>query len=575
VSRRPHVHRPPVRRLVALLALTLFAFGGVVVRLAVLQVHDVGRFQALGAEQRTRIIQLPATRGEILDRNGTPLAMSLEARDVYTDPTLVTDPRREAARIAPVLGLRNAQVRADLTGAGTFDYIARNVSQAAADRLSSLRLAGIGFLPSQRRTYPSRGLASQVVGFVGVDGEGLDGLEEQYDSFLAGTPGKRTIEVSAQGQQIAGGVDDSTSPRPGGDVVLTIDRSIQFEAQQALASAVRHNHAKGGTIVVMDPVTGDIYAMATYPWFDPNDYESFRPSTRRNRAVTDTWEPGSVNKVITAAAAIETHAVSLKQRLEVPWARRVEGYTIHDSHEHPVEWMTLGDIIAQSSNVGASLIADRVGNDAMAAAFARFGYGQITGVGFPGEAAGLVPPLEDWSHITRATASFGAGVSVTPLQMASVYATIANGGLNVQPRLVRATIGGDGTERTVDPSPTRRVIRPDTADILTRMLAYVVQNGTGINAQIPGYQVAGKTGTAKKLDATGHYTNKYVASFIGFLPAAQPRVVIAAIIDEPSTIYGGIAAAPLFQEVARFAIQRLAIEPAPPVKAPPHAFPSG
>src|SRR5436190_20195074 len=211
--------------MVALLALTLFAFGGVVVRLAVLQVRDVGRFQALGAEQRTRIVQLPATRGEILDRNGTPLAMTLEARDVYADPTLVTDPRREAMRVAPVLGLRTAQVRADLNGGGTFDYIARNVDQAAADRLASLRLAGIGFLPSQRRTYPSGGLASQVLGFVGVDGEGLDGLEKQYDSFLAGTPGTRTIEVSAQGQVIAGGVDDSTAPEPGGDVVLTIDRA--------------------------------------------------------------------------------------------------------------------------------------------------------------------------------------------------------------------------------------------------------------------------------------------------------------------------------------------------------------
>jgi cell division protein FtsI (penicillin-binding protein 3) len=195
-------------------------------------------------------------------------------------------------------------------------------------------------------------------------------------------------------------------------------------------------------------------------------------------------------------------------------------------------------------------------------------------VGFPGEAAGLVPPVGDWSPITRATASFGTGVAVTPLQMASVYATIANDGLRVRPRLVRATIEADGTERAVDASPVRRVVRPATADIVTRMLAYAVQDGTGINAQIPGYQVAGKTGTAKKLDANGRYTNKYVASFIGFLPAAQPRVVIAAIIDEPSTIYGGVAAAPLFQEVARFAIQRLAIEPAAPVKLPPRAFPS-
>ena len=233
--------------------------------------------------------------------------------------------------------------------------------------------------------------------------------------------------------------------------------------------------------------------------------------------------------------------------------------------------MTIGDIIAASSNVGSSMLADRVGNEALADAFEAFGFGRTTGLGFPGEASGIMPAAEDWDFdITRATVSFGAGVAVTPVQMASVYATIANGGRWVQPRLVAGTVGADGTVTDAAASPSRRVVAPDTADLLTRMLAYVVQDGTGYNARIEGYQVAGKTGTAKKLDEDGRYTNRYVASFIGFLPARNPRVVVATILDEPDTVYGGIAAAPLFQDIARFAIQRLAIPPAPPVELPPH-----
>lgn len=565
--------RPPVHRLVVLLVAMCLALGGIVTRLVMLQVRESGAFAALGAEQRIRTEDLPATRGDILDREGTPLAITLEARDIYANPALVTDPAGEAAQIAPVLGVGVKDVRAALRGEGTFVYVQRQADRDLAQQVADLHLAGIGFLPAAVRDYPAGSLASQVLGFVGIDGSGLSGLEQEYDPLLAGTPGERTIELSAQGQEIAGGVDVTRAPQPGGDLVLTIDRQIQFQAQRYLRTAVIQNHAKGGTIIVMDPHTGDIYAMASYPWFDPNRFADAPRDAWRNRAVTDTWEPGSVNKIITAAAAIETKTVSPTERFEVPATRAVDGYVIHDAEAHPTEEMMLGDIIAKSSNVGASLVADRVGSPEMASYFARFGYGQPTGVGFPGEAAGMMPPLAGWTALTRATASFGAGVSVTPLQMAGVYATIANDGTWVQPRLVRATAGPDGVMREVAPSPTREVLHPATADLLTRMLAYAVADGTGENAQIMGYQVAGKTGTAKKLDDRGRYTNRYVASFIGFLPASQPRVVVAAIIDEPRTVYGGVAAAPLFQQVARYAIQRLGIEPAPPVRLPPHAIP--
>lgn len=565
--------RPPVRRLIALLVCLGLALGVVVVRLAGLELGRSGQLGALGAEQRMRERSLPASRGSILDRSEVPLALTLDARDVYADPSQVVDPDTEAAQVAEILGIDPRRTREALETEGTFVYLARQVERDVADRLAAQALPGIGFQDSDLRYYPGGTLAAQVLGFVGVDGTGLAGLESEYDSELAGVPGERLVEVGAHGQEIAGGIDVVTPPKPGADVVLTIDRQIQFLAQQYLRRAVRENDAKGGTVIVMDPLTGDIYAMASFPTFDPNRFISAGPMDRLNRAVTSAWEPGSVNKIITAAAALETRSATPTQRFQVPWTRRIDSYTIHDAEPHPVESMTIGDIIAHSSNVGASILADRVGNVGMQQYFARFGYGTPTGIGFPGESSGILPSGE-WRDITRATASFGAGVAVTPLQMASVYATVANGGTWVQPRLVVGRRDAYGTFHEAPASATRQVLRPETAALLTRMLAYVVEDGTGRSASIPGYQVAGKTGTTKKLDGHGDYTDRYVASFVGFLPAAKPRVVILAIIDEPSTIYGGVAAAPLFQDIARYAIQRLGIEPADPVALPPHALPA-
>ena len=568
------MRRPPAHRLVIVLAIMVFALAGVVARLGVLQVRQAGAYVELGWDQRVRTVSIAADRGEIVDRNGAPLALSLEARDVYADPRYVTDPAGEAATIARILGLRRTderELRLALQADGSFVYVARRVDQEVADVLEAEGLPGIGFLPSSKRYYPAGSLGSQLLGFTDVDGLGIAGLEKQYESVLAGTAGERTSELSPLGQVIAGGLDVVEAPIPGEDLVLTIDREIQFQAQQHLRRAVEENRAAGGTIVVMDPRTGDIYAMANYPWFDPNRIGEFDPTTYRNRAVTDLWEPGSVNKVITAAAALETGEVGLADVFAVPATRDIDGYTIHDSHPHAITSMTLADIIAESSNIGSSLVADRVGSERMASYFSRFGFGEATGIGFPGEQGGLMPDVSQWTDVTRATVSFGSGVAVTPMQMASVYATVANGGEWVQPRLVAGTRTADGSVQAVATSPTRRVIDPSTAEALTRMLAYVVADGTGANARIPGYQVAGKTGTAKKLE-DGKYVQRYVASFIGFLPASEPRVVVAAILDEPATVYGGVAAAPLFQDVARYAIQRLGIETAPAVPLPRHAL---
>ena len=561
------------RRLIVLLAVMLLAFGSIAARLAVLQVGDQSSLEALGLSQRVKTFDLPATRGQILDRRGVPLAITLDARDIYADPTLVTDPVGEATQIADVLGEKPKQILPALKAGGTFAYVARQVDLNVSQRVEDLQLPGIGFLSVPKRYYPAGALAPQVIGFVGLDGTGLAGLEQQYDSELAGVPGERTVEQAGDGQPIAPGIDVLKQPVNGVNLQTTLDREIQYQAQEALARAVRDNGAKSGTIIVMDPKTGDILAMASFPWFDPNHFADTNPDRWRNRAVTDAFEPGSVNKIVTAAAAIESGSVSITQRFQVPSSMQVDQYTIHDSHPHGLETMTLADIIAQSSNIGIATVGGLVGETTFASYLNRFGFGQHTGLDFPGESNGIVPALSNWSGSSLATMSYGQGISVTALQMASVYATVANGGLWVQPRLVSGTVDASGAFTPAPASPTKRVLQPQTASILAQMLAYAVQDGTGVSAQIPGSQVAGKTGTALIPDPSGgYYANRYIASFIGFLPAGDPRVVVAAILDEPTTIYGGVAAAPLFQQVARFAIQRLGIPTAPAVTLPPHVF---
>src|SRR3954465_13032139 len=318
------------------------ALRGIVVRLAVLQLRESGTYEALGVEQRVRTEQLSAHRAEILDRNGSPLAITLDARDVYANPALVTDPVGEAASLAPVLGLDRTDVTAVLrTADTTFAYVDRGVSMDVATQVTDLPLPGIGALPSGKRYSPSGSIASQVVGVTNVDGTGITGLERQYDTSLAGTPGERTVELSAMGQEIAGGVEVDQEPQPGPDLELTIDRQMQFQTQLYLRQAVAANHAKGGTVIVMDPQTGEIYAMATYPTFDPSAFSTADPSTLVNRAVTDTWEPGSRNKTITAAAARSSGAVQSGDPCLVPGPRTIEGYTTHDAEPHGTETMTL------------------------------------------------------------------------------------------------------------------------------------------------------------------------------------------------------------------------------------------
>jgi cell division protein FtsI (penicillin-binding protein 3) len=571
------VSRPPAGRLVALFALMAFAFGAISVRLVVLQVSQAQELQDRAFDQRVRTMDLPAQRGQILDRNGARLALSTPADDVYADPQLVDDPWGTATRLSPLLGVGVPDLVQAMTSDGTFVYLARQLGRGASDRIQRLALPGIGLLPTSKRSYPAGSLASQVLGFVGTDGVGLTGLELGYQDVLAGTPGERTHELGLSGQAIVSGVDEERAPIAGATVVTTIDRDLQFQAQAALEQAVEEQGARGGTVIVMDPRTAEVLAMASNPSFDPNTFGDAPSATYRNRAVTDAYEPGSTNKVITAAAAIQERAIPLGTRLTVPWTMPVGDYIIHDSQSHAPMQMTLGDIVAESSNIGAVMVADRLGAPTLATYLARFGLGRATGVGFPGESNGIILPLDQWNDTILATTAYGQGIAATPLQMVSVYSTIANDGRWVQPKLVRGTIAPDGSLEPNEAASTRRVVSAATARMVTRMLAYAVQDGTGTNAQIPGYQVAGKTGTARipTGDGSGYLEGQYIASFIGYLPAGDPEVVVAAILDRPAAVYGGLAAAPLFKRVALAAIARLGIAPADRVPLPPHALPVG
>ncbi|MGH2546048.1 MAG: peptidoglycan D,D-transpeptidase FtsI family protein [Actinomycetota bacterium] len=564
------MRRPPGARVIGLFAVMALSLSALAVRLVLLQVRDGATYEALAMEQRVRRIALPAERGTIFDRSMHELALSLPAKAIFADPALVQDPAGTTARLSEILDVRPADLRRSLTAESRFEYLARAVDLAVANRVARLDLPGIGLIDEPKRTYPGGGLAAQVLGFVGVDGAGLAGLELQWEGVLAGRAGRMLVEQDPDGLSIPQGRLELEEPRRGRDLVLTIDKDLQYFTERALGRAVEQNGALGGTVIVLDPSTGDVLAMATNPAFDANAFTDAPAFVTRNRGVTDVYEPGSVNKVITASAALEEGVMGIRERLWVPPRYQVGDKIFTEAHPRPAMSMTLTDIISQSSNIGTIMTAQRLGSERLDDYLRDFGFGVETGIRFPGESDGILMPEEEWWTTSMGTIPIGQGIAVTPLQMASVYATVANDGVRLAPRLVRGTVEGDDV-RERDPLVRERVVSTRTARLVTRMLADAVASGTGQEAQIPEYWVAGKTGTARKplQDALG-YSEEYVASFIGFAPARDPGVVVAAIIDEPDTVYGGVAAAPLFREVAEFALAHLRV----PTAEPPPQLPS-
>jgi len=541
------------RRIRLLLAVFALAFAIAFLRAAWLQGVRASSFGRLAASQHSEDVTIPAPRGTIYDRGGVQLAIGEQATTVYADPRLVRDPRKEASVAAGILRLDPSVVETELADrAHGFVYVARKADPALAARLKRRRLPGLSFYPEERRFYPQSALASQVLGYAGVDNHGLAGLELSLDKQLAGRPGREQIVKDASGQVID--TIQSQTERDGSDVYLTLDHTIQANAQAVLKQTVARWHAKSATAIVLDPRTGGVLAMAVAPGFDANVYPQIWRGYQRNRAVTDTYEPGSTFKLITVSGALSERLVTPSTSFVLPYSIHVADRIIHDAEPRGTETMTVAQILSRSSNVGAITLAERLRQHRLAQWISRFGFGRLTGVDYPGESPGIVVPERSWSGSTIGNVPIGQGIAVTPIQMASAYAAIANRGTWVRPHLVDHV--GDGPPVF---AARRRIVSRRVSRQVLGMLKNVVLDGTGTLAAVPGYQVAGKTGTASKVDPDGTYSNsRYVASFIGIVPASRPRLVILVSVDEPrGAIWGGVVAAPAFSQIARFDLQYL------------------
>jgi cell division protein FtsI (penicillin-binding protein 3) len=532
-------------------------------RLLQLQGLEAAAYAATAEQERLRTVTIPATRGSITDVNGVALATTADAVDVTADQTQIHDPLAVAAALAPVLQEPVAVLRDRLDGDAVFAYVEKGVTPHTWDQVAALRLPGIYSQATAKREYPQGELAAAVLGFVGSDDHGLSGLEYGLDHELAGHDGHLTYEAGAGGREIPSGETESDDPVSGVDVRLTIDSDIQFVAQRAIAAKVRESGAESGTVLVMDPRTGAVQALATYPSFDPRDPTAAPDADRGNRALTEIYEPGSTSKVMTMAAALDAGAVRPTTPITAPPVLYRGGDTFHDHDPHGTLHLTATGVLAQSSNIGAVLIAERLGNQALYGYLRKFGMGSTSGIDFPGESAGLLPNVKDWGPTNAATIPFGQGLSLNAMQATSVFATIANHGVRVDPMLVAGTTDADGTFTPSTPPQRTRVVTAQSAKTLSEMMETVVSDeGTAPMAQIPGYRVAGKTGTAQRVDDTCDCYRGYTASFIGFAPADTPAAVVSVTLQDPvNGHYGGLLGGPVFKRVMSFVLQSENVPP--------------
>ncbi len=544
-------------RLRLLLLVVFFAFVGLLMRAAWIQTVRASSLAARAQQQTKMTVTLPAGRGTIYDRLGTPLALGEQATTVVADPMQIRDPGHAATVAAKVLGLDARKLYRLLADRSRgFVYVERKAPPSRATALARRKLVGFDFYPEERRVYPQKTVAAAVLGYAGIDNTGLAGLELELDKELSGRPGRATVVRDALGHVI-----ETTNERParnGHDVFLTLDHTIQANAEQVLHDTVRRWHAKSATAIVIQPRTGAVLAMATEPGYDANRFpEALAEGLQANHAVTDVFEPGSVFKVVTIGAALSEGLVTPETAFTLPYSIRVADRVVHDAEPRPTQRMTVAQILQRSSNVGTITIArNLLGEARLKAWIRRFGFGEPTGIGFPGESAGLLPSY--WSGSTIGNVPIGQGISVTAVQLASVYAAIANGGVWVQPHLVDHVRG--------EPPPVprrRRILSPRVDSELLGMLKGVVSDqGTAQAAEIPGYTVAGKTGTAQKPGPNGYMPGKYVATFVGMVPARHPRLVVLVSVDEPKgAIFGGVVAAPAFARIASFDLQYLEVPP--------------
>ena len=556
-------------------ALLILGFGVLAARVGQLQLANGGRYKQLSVDLALHTIPLTAQRGSVFDRNGRDLAMSVERTTVYADPTLVTDPVGEAARLAPMLHVDEHALLKSLADKGTakaprrFVYVAHTVADEVAQAVQARKLPGIGFLPESARSYPAGSVGAAVIGRVRSDGPGLDGIELQYDRLLTGKPGKLVVEQDPLGHDIPDTQETRVDAQRGTDVVLSIDEDLQWQAEYSLLDQVKATAARSGMAVVVDVTNGDVVAMASVRGATASAPARVAGPGDNNAPLTDLFEPGSTNKLITLSWALEHGHIASTTKFEVPYsipvARGVKPY--YDAEPHygvpgGIEHWTTADILRESSNVGTIMIAQRMKNQEVADGMRAFGLGARTSVEWPYQPAGLLIPPSQYFATGKYSTAIGYGVAVTGMQMLDAFSTIANSGVSRPPHLLDATIDAKGVRHAAYVSDGTRVVSNNTASVMTQMLEGVVANGTGACAAIPGYLVAGKTGTAKKALATGGYTSAAtMASFIGFAPADHPRFATLVVLDENNLSYGGEVAAPVFSEITQFALQQYGVNP--------------
>jgi cell division protein FtsI (penicillin-binding protein 3) len=540
-------------------------------RLVYLQVFEHQEFVVRAERQQKRTVTASANRGEIVDRGGRVLAYSVDAEAIYAVPTAIASPAAAAAALCGALRECSRKERAALAerlGNGrAFAYVKRQASLEQARRVAALALEGIGFIKENRRYYPNRELAAQVLGYVGLDNQGLGGIEAAYDSIIRGRPGTVLVQADAKGRAFSRVERPSTV---GATLELTIDHRLQHVVERELEAGVRSSGASGGSVVVMDPMTGEILALASYPTFNPNAFRDFGENLRRNRAIQDLYEPGSTFKIVTASAALEEGVIDPEDLIDVNPGQITFGpRVIRDTHNYGL--ISFEDVIVKSSNVGAIKVGQRLGAERLVDYVRRFGFGRPSSPDFRGESAGIVWGAKDLSPGALASVSMGYQVGVTPLQMATAASVVANGGELVQPRVVRAVVRG-GTRTLVPRKVLGRAISRETSTRLATIMEGVVERGTATRAQIEGYAIAGKTGTAKKLvnrSYRGH--SDYNVSFVGFVPARAPKFTVIVVVDSPHAVsaFGGTVAAPIFRTIAQAALRLYGVAPSvnalPPV----------
>lgn len=566
--RGPDLRRPALRLFLlrAVLCAGLLAVAARAAHLALIE----PRGAAWGEGQVKTTIPLLPERGEILDRRGQSLAVTVKAPSLFAMPRLLSDPAATTQALAGVLGADPARIGARLATSRSYTFVARWVTTEQAERVRALGLAGVGIVEEPRRVYPYGGFAAHTVGFANIDGTGIRGIEEAEDTFLRGTARSVPVQRDARGQLLLSETVDPYASA-GGNVLLTLDAAFQADAESALDEAMAATGSASGLVVSLDPRSGDVLSLAERPAFDPNRFRETPYKNTRSRALLDAYEPGSTFKVFLMAAALEAGAVSLDDRFDCERGRfRVPGKLIRDSHPYGV--LDLQHVLWKSSNIGATKIAYKLGPDTHHTMLKTLGFGSRSGSGFPQESSGLLRSWRSWRPVDRANIAFGQGVNVTGLQLASATAAIANGGVWVQPRFVLGRKAPGAELALAPPSPTRRAMKPETAATLLSMMEGVTgPEGTGKRAAIPGIRVGGKTGTAQKLDPrTGAYSDsKYQAWFIGVAPVDDPRVVIVVMLDEPKGIAhtGGAVAAPVFAKVAAAQLARLGIVAPPATRA--------